>query len=83
MDDEAESDGEDDAENSQEDLDVDLEGFIDDSGDDTEINFDLRKKVEIEINRVALQKYLETQEKSALEDMGLSFIYSLPADLVK
>ena len=83
MDDEAESDGEDQCEETNEDLDADLEGFIDDSEEESENNFDLRKKVEIELNRVALEKFLKSRNDSDLEEMGLSFVYSTTSDLVK
>ena len=83
MDDEAESDGEDKDEETHEDLDADLEGFIDDSDDETQTNYELRKKVEIELNRVELQKFLETRNNSELEEMGLRFVYSTTTDLVK
>ena len=81
LDDEAESDG--DGENEiDEDSDADLDGFIDDSVNESETNFDLRKQVEIELNREALKKFIVSQETSDLEEMGLSFVYSLPSDLV-
>lgn len=83
MDDEADSDGADDDEETLEDLDSDLEGFIDDSEEVSEPNFDLRKKVEIELNGIALLKFLETQEPSVLNAIGLSFVYSRAKDLVK
>ena len=83
MDDEAESDGEDQCEETNEDLDADLEGFIDDSEEESENNFDLRKKVEIELNRVALEKFLKSRNDSDFEEMGLSFVYSTTSDLVK
>ena len=83
MDDEAESDGEDKDEETNEDLDADLEGFIDDSDDETQTNYELRKKVEIELNRVELQKFLESRNNSELEEMGLRFVYSTTTDLVK
>ena len=83
MDDEAESDGEDQCEETNEDLDADLEGFIDDSEEESENNFELRKKVEIELNRVALEKFLKSRNDSDFEEMGLSFVYSTTSDLVK
>ena len=83
MDDEAESDGEDQCEETNEDLDADLEGFIDDSEEESENDFDLRKKVEIELNRVALEKFLKSRNDSDFEEMGLSFVYSTTSDLVK
>ena len=83
MDDEAESDGDDQYEETNEDLDADLEGFIDDSEEECENNFNLRKKVEIELNRVELQKFLESRNNSDLEEMGLSFVYSTVTDLVR
>ena len=83
MDDEAESDGEDQCEETNEDLDADLEGFIDDSEEESENNFNLRKKVEIELNRVALEKFLKSRNDSDFEEMGLSFVYSTTSDLVK
>ena len=82
LDDEAESDGDDQYEETNEDLDADLEGFIDNSEEESENNFDLRKKVEIELNRVELQKFLESRNNSDLEEMGLSFVYSTVTDLV-
>ena len=82
LDDEAESDGDDQYEETNEDLDADLEGFIDNSEEESENNFDLRKKVEIELNRVELQKFLESRNNSELEEMGLSFVYSTVTDLV-
>ena len=83
LDDEAESDGEDKDEETNEDLDADLEGFIDDSDDESQTNYELRKKVEIELNRVELQKFLESRNNSDLEEMGLRFVYSTITDLVK
>lgn len=83
MNDEAESDGEDKDEETNEDLDADLEGFIDDSDDETQTNYEMRKKVEIELNRVELQKFLESRNNSELEEMGLRFVYSTTTDLVK
>ena len=82
LDDEAESDGDGENEKNDEDSNADLDGFIDDSADESETNFELRKQVEIELNREALKKFIESQETSDLEEMGLSFVYSLPSDLV-
>ena len=82
MNDEAEGDdGVSDEENSDE-SDGDLDDFIDDSDNMTEADYELHKKVEIELNKVALRKFLEAQEISSLEEMGIGFIYSKPSDLV-
>ena len=82
MNDEAEGDdGVSDQENSDE-SDGDLDDFIDDSDNMTEADYELHKKVEIELNKVALRKFLEAQEISSLEEMGIGFIYSKPSDLV-
>ena len=47
-----------------------------------ENNFNLQKKIEIEINREVLLKYLEGLNESAWDNIGISFIYSKPADLI-
>ena len=83
LDDEAESDGDGHFEENSEDSDENLEGFINDSEDESENNFALRKKVKIELNRVALQKFIENQDNSALEEIGISFVYSTANDLLK
>ena len=83
MDDEAEADGGNFNDDNSDDMDTDMEDFIDDNSDNlSEPDFDLRKKVEIELNRVALRKFLEAQEDTTLKEIGMGFIYSKPSDLM-
>ena len=83
LDDEAELDGQCSDDDNDDNLDADLSDFIDDSEDLTENNFGLQKKIEMEINKENLLKFLESQTKRELEQMGLGFVYSHPTDLVK
>lgn len=82
LDDEAELDGQCSDDDNDDNLDADLSDFIDDS-DLTENNFGMHKKIEMEINKENLLKFLESQTKRELEQMGLGFVYSHPTDLVK
>ena len=82
LDDEAELDGQCSDDDNDDNLDADLSDFIDDS-DLTENNFGMHKKIEMEINKENLLKFLESQTKRELEQMGLEFVYSHPTDLVK
>ena len=82
LDDEADGDGRISDEENSDEFDEDLDGFIDDSENNPEADFELHKKVEIELNKVALRKFLEAQDTSTLEEMGIGFIYSKPSDLV-
>ena len=81
MDDEAEGEGDNSNDDNSDGLDSDMEDFIDDDSNLSEPDFELRKKVEIELNRVAVRKFLEAQEDSFLKEIGIGFIYSKPSDL--
>ena len=84
IDDEADDDNNDSCSADENDADSDgnLDGFIDDSEEPVLNDFDLNKQVEIEINREKLLKFLADQTSRDLEQMGLSFVYSHPEDLV-
>ena len=83
LDDEAEDDGPCSDDDNDGYSDAELSDFIDDSGDFTENNFTKNKKVEIEVNKENLLKFLNGQTKQELEHMGLVFVYSHPQDLFK
>ena len=83
LDDEAEHDGQCSDDDNDCNSDADLSDFIDDSEDFTENNFPINKKVEIEVNKENLLKFLKGQTKRELEHIGLGFVYSHPNDLFK
>ena len=82
LDDEAENDDECSDDDDGEDMDNDLEGFIDDSEETSLNDFGMNKKIEIQLNRENLLKYLTCQSSRDLEKIGLTFVYSHPMDLL-
>ena len=85
IDDEADDDNNDSCSADDDDADSDgnLDGFIDDSEEPEMNDFEMNKKVEIELNREKLLKFLADQTTRDLEQMGLSFVYSHPEELVQ
>ena len=83
IDDEAEYDGESSDEQQDDELDIDLDGFIDDSDFIDQNQFATNKRIEIELNHESLLKFLDSQTKDDLENMGLRFVYSHPSDLLR
>ena len=83
IDDEANGSSDDTASDGESDADSDgnLDGFIDDSEEVHENDFEMNKKTEIQVNRDNVLKFLSEQTESALQKMGLAFVYSHPEDL--
>lgn len=82
LDDEAENDGQCSDDDDSDDLDDDLDGFIDDSAETNSNDFDMHKKIEIQLNRENLLQFLSIKSSGDLEKIGLTFVYSSPTDLL-
>ena len=82
IDDEADIDGSCSGDENDDDMD-DMQSFIDDSEVIKENDFHMTKRIEVELNRENLLKFLAGQTKSALAQIGLDFVYSHPQDIFK